>query len=79
MAHPAKLDTEFGRSLPQEKYGEYEQRYRDAFIDQVRQIAAKLTTKLEKQPTDIIKAFADITARERRPIAAMPGEHALAH
>ena len=61
MAHPAKLDTEFGRSLPQERYAEYEQRYRDAFIDQARELAATLTRRLEKQ-NDIMKAFADITA-----------------
>jgi uncharacterized protein YfaS (alpha-2-macroglobulin family) len=64
MAHPAKLDTEFGRSIPQERYAEYEQRYHDAFIDQARQLAARLTKKLDKQndSADIMKAFADITA-----------------
>ncbi len=64
LAHPTRLDTEFGRSLPQEKYAEYEQRYRDVFIDQARQLAAKLTRKLEKpnDSVDMMKAFADITA-----------------
>jgi hypothetical protein len=46
IAKPTKLDTEFGRSLPQDKFADYQQRYRDAFIDQIRQIAAKLNAKL---------------------------------
>ncbi len=46
IARPTRLDTEFGRSLPQDKFGEYQQRYRDAFIDQIRQIAAKLNVNL---------------------------------
>jgi hypothetical protein len=62
MANPAKLDTEFGRSLPQEKYAEYDQRYRAAFTGQVRQIAARLSQNLEKQRAreDIVKAFANL-------------------
>jgi uncharacterized protein YfaS (alpha-2-macroglobulin family) len=62
MANPAKLDTEFGRSLPQEKYAEYDQRYRTAFTGQVRQIAARLSQNLEKQRAreDIVKAFANL-------------------
>ena len=32
MSNPARLDTEFGRSLPQDKYEEYAQRYRMAFV-----------------------------------------------
>lgn len=63
MAEPAKLDTEFGRSLPQAKYAEYQQRYRAAFIDQVNQIASKLSQSLAKHSTDedITTAFANIT------------------
>jgi hypothetical protein len=48
MVAPAKLDTEFGRSLPQDKYFEYQQRYRAAFLDQVRELAAKLSEGLRK-------------------------------
>ena len=52
MANPTKLDTEFGRSLPRDKYADYEQRYRAAFIDQVRRIAARLNQDLEKHPAN---------------------------
>jgi len=48
MVAPAKLDTEFGRILPQDKYFEYQQRYRAAFLDQVRELAAKLSEDLRK-------------------------------
>jgi uncharacterized protein YfaS (alpha-2-macroglobulin family) len=60
IANPAKVDIEFGRSLPQDKFEDYQQRYRAAFEDQVRQIAAKLSLQLEKKPsgTDIVKSFA---------------------
>lgn len=63
MASPAKLDAEFGRSLPQTKYSEYAQRYRTAFTDQVQQLAAKLSQDIDKHQddNDIIKAFADLT------------------
>ena len=62
MANPATLDTEFGRSLPQEKYAEYDQRYRAAFTGQVRLIAARLSQNLKKQRAreDILKAFANL-------------------
>ena len=49
MARPAKLDTEFGRSLPQDKYFEYQQRYRSVFLDQVRDLAAQLSEEIRKQ------------------------------
>jgi hypothetical protein len=48
MATPAKLDTEFGRSLPQDKYFEYRQRYQSAFLGQVRNLAAQLNRELRK-------------------------------
>jgi uncharacterized protein YfaS (alpha-2-macroglobulin family) len=65
MATPAKLDVEFGRSLPQDKFGEYEQRYRDAFTSQVVQLAKKLTEVLAKQPSseDITSAFASLALK----------------
>ena len=49
MAAPAKLDTEFGRSLPQEKYYEYQQRYRSVFNDQVRDLAEQLSQEIRKR------------------------------
>ena len=51
MARPAKLDTEFGRSLPQDKYFEYQQRYRSVFLDQVRDLAVQLSEEVQKQGT----------------------------
>jgi hypothetical protein len=60
MATPAKLDVEFGRSLPEDKFGEYQDRYRAAFVDQVRRIAAKLTQQLSDHPENILKAFATV-------------------
>jgi len=60
MANPAKVDIEFGRSLPQDRFEDYQQRYRAAFEDQVRQIAAQLSAQVARQPAgaDIVKAFA---------------------
>ena len=48
MATPAKLDAEFGRSLPQDKYYEYQQRYMSAFLEQVRDLAAQLSQEMRK-------------------------------
>jgi uncharacterized protein YfaS (alpha-2-macroglobulin family) len=48
MARPEKLDTEFGRSLPQDKYYEYQQRYLSAFLDQVRDLAEQLSQEIRK-------------------------------
>jgi hypothetical protein len=62
---PTKLDMEFGRSLPQDKYVAYQQRYRTAFIGQVRQIATILSQNLEERSAneDITKAFANATLK----------------
>jgi uncharacterized protein YfaS (alpha-2-macroglobulin family) len=49
MSNPARLDTEFGRSLPQDNYEEYAHRYYLAFVQQVNLIAARLDrSALEK-------------------------------
>jgi uncharacterized protein YfaS (alpha-2-macroglobulin family) len=60
MANPAKVDIEFGRSLPQDKFAEYQQRYREAFEDKVRRLAAQLSWQLTNNSgkADIVKAFA---------------------
>jgi hypothetical protein len=60
MTSPAKLDIEFGRSLPQDKFEDYQQRYRAAFEDQVRQLAVKLSQQLAEQHKSaaIVKEFA---------------------
>jgi uncharacterized protein YfaS (alpha-2-macroglobulin family) len=57
LAMPAKLDVEFGKELPQTKFAEYQERYRAAFQEQVRQIAEKLSQQLGQHPENILKAF----------------------
>jgi hypothetical protein len=58
MASPAQIDREVGRTLPQEKFAEYQQRYGAAFDDQVREIAEHLDATLHKTPAPE-KDFAD--------------------
>src|ERR1035441_2720807 len=41
MAAPARLDVEFGRSLPQDKFDEYQLRYRDAITGKVPALAPR--------------------------------------
>jgi uncharacterized protein YfaS (alpha-2-macroglobulin family) len=60
MAMPAKLDVEFGRSLPQDKYFAYQQRYQSGFAEQVRDITAQLNEELAKHSTDVSSAFAHL-------------------
>ncbi|MGA9670572.1 MAG: MG2 domain-containing protein [Terracidiphilus sp.] len=62
MTNPAKIDVEFGRSLPQDKFEEYQQRYRAAFEEQVRQLAARIDKQLKEhsEGANIAKAFAAI-------------------
>jgi hypothetical protein len=49
MSNPARLDTEFGRSLPQDHYEEYAHRYYMVFVQQVNRVAARLNRRvLEK-------------------------------
>ena len=45
IANVARVDVEFGRALPQDKFEEYQQRYRDAFENQVSQLAVRLKIK----------------------------------
>jgi uncharacterized protein YfaS (alpha-2-macroglobulin family) len=62
LATPTKLDKEFGRSLPQDRYFDYMERYRTVFMDQVRQLAAKLSRDLEQHPSnsDIPNVFSNL-------------------
>lgn len=64
MARPARLDVEFGRSLPQDTFEEYQERYRRVFVDQVHDIAATLSQTLEKQPS-IPNAFESLVHANR--------------
>ena len=62
MANPAKVDIEFGRSLPLEKFSGYQNRYRAAFAPRVRQLAVKLDSLVADQRSgaDIERAFATL-------------------
>jgi uncharacterized protein YfaS (alpha-2-macroglobulin family) len=62
MARPARLDTEFGRSLPQNKYYEYQQRYRSAFFGQVHDLVAQLSQELRRHQAAPAGAAPDIPA-----------------
>ncbi len=57
MAMPAKLDVEFGKNPPAEKFGEYQERYHAAFVEQVRGIADRLSRELREHPENVVKAF----------------------
>jgi len=62
MTNPAKVDIEFGRSLPQDKFEDFQQRYRAAFEDQVRALAAELSEEMNGRSShaDIAKMFATL-------------------
>jgi hypothetical protein len=57
LAMPAKLDVEFGRSFPQQKFAEYQERYHAAFKVEVQRLAAKLSQQISDHPTEIVKTF----------------------
>ena len=56
MANPAKLDTEFGRTLPTDRFAEYQQRYRTALVEQVKQIVGQIDQK-HTAPGDFATTF----------------------
>jgi hypothetical protein len=62
ITNRAKVDIEFGRSLPQDRFDEYQRRYHEAFEAQVRQIAVRLSKQMGEKPSsaEIEKAFAVI-------------------
>ncbi len=45
MVNPNKLETEFGRTIPQEKRADYARRYQAAFLAQVRRLAARMSAR----------------------------------
>jgi hypothetical protein len=63
MANRATLNIEFGRDLPREKYAEYELRYREVFLDRLRQIAAQLSDRIVDHSisdNEVEKAFSTL-------------------
>ena len=66
MANPNNFDAEFGRTLPQASEQEFNQRYQQAFLDQVKRLAANLSTAYEQTPRreDLPHLFADLSAHQ---------------
>lgn len=63
MANRATLNIEFGRELPREKFGEYGQRYRGVFLDQLRRLAGQLSDRMVKHSTgdhEVEQAFSTL-------------------
>jgi hypothetical protein len=66
MANPNRVDTEFGRGLPQEKYQEYLARYRQAFATQVNRLTARINREHAKELDNVglPKTIAEMTAKD---------------
>ena len=60
MVNSNKFETEFGRTVPMTKYGEYWGRYRARFQAQAEQVAKKLTRACQGDPKagDLVRVFA---------------------
>jgi uncharacterized protein YfaS (alpha-2-macroglobulin family) len=58
-----KFETEFGRTVPQTKYGEYAQRYQSRFLEQVRGLSERLGHAYAESPErqELIKIFEGMT------------------
>jgi uncharacterized protein YfaS (alpha-2-macroglobulin family) len=63
MVSANKFETEFGRTVPQAKYGEYAQRYQTRFLEQVRGLSERLSHAYAESPErgDLIKTVEDMT------------------
>jgi uncharacterized protein YfaS (alpha-2-macroglobulin family) len=66
MSNPARLDTEFGRTLPQDKYAAYMQRYRDALTNQLQALTPTIDRMVGAHPSidDFTRAFAKLAPRD---------------
>ncbi|HEV2326431.1 MAG TPA: MG2 domain-containing protein [Terracidiphilus sp.] len=62
MVSPHKVDVEFGRKFSQQRFVQYQEQYREAFTEQVRQIAAALSQRFAAQSAGdgILNEFARI-------------------
>ena len=63
LVNPNKLDTEFGRTLPEAKHAEYTGRYQAAYTAQVRRLATQLSRAYEQNPQhfDLVRTFSHIS------------------
>jgi hypothetical protein len=62
MVTPNKFETEFGRSIPATKYGEYAQRYQKQFMAQVQSLTESLDRSYRQHPNekDLLKIAAQV-------------------
>jgi uncharacterized protein YfaS (alpha-2-macroglobulin family) len=62
MANPNRFQTQFGDTLPQEKYAEYISRYQAAFVAQIGEITGMLTTAYAQNPDggDLLKIYSRV-------------------
>jgi hypothetical protein len=60
MSHPARLDTEFGRSLPQDNYEQYQHRYYLTFVQRVNH----MTTRLNRRALEKLSSTQDPMLRD---------------
>jgi uncharacterized protein YfaS (alpha-2-macroglobulin family) len=63
MVTPNKFETEFGRSIPATKYGQYAQRYQKQFMEQVKRLAESLDRAYQQRPDekDLMKIAAKVS------------------
>ena len=66
MVNPARLDTEFGRSLPQDKYATYMQRYSSALSNQLHALAPTIDRMVGAHPSKdaVTQAFEKLAPRD---------------
>ncbi len=65
LATPTKFDVSFGRTLPMEQFAAYQQRYHEAFLNQLRTLVDHMNTSLRQHPdSDMVRAFNDLTLED---------------
>lgn len=73
LAAPAKVDVEFGRTLPDAHYEEYKARYDEAFHAQVQRVLAGMTLPEHADDQEIASAFR-VIAKQRRIVDSWGAE-----
>ena len=62
MVSSNRFDTEVGRTVPATKYPEYYGRYYQQYLNEMRQLASRLSREYAKTPEDLTKVMAKVTA-----------------
>src|SRR5258708_25528796 len=65
MTNPNKLETEFGRTLPQAKAGEFADRYWQALLDRLQKIATKLSADSGNPRSGDLAKISEALGRKR--------------